>query len=80
MYSFSIKDTENIWIQNVHELKSCRQRCSSVQLGLQDFAPGLNVQRHHRGADELVSWCNVAEASCQPGSLQTAAAVVLHQG
>lgn len=53
---------------------------SSVQLGLQDLSPRLDVQRRHLPADQLVRWPHVAVTSSQPVSLQPAASVVPHQG
>lgn len=55
-------------------------RGSSVQLGLQDLAPGLSVQRRHAASPQLLGRAHVAVASSQPVPLHTAAAVVPDQG
>lgn len=52
---------------------------SSIQLGLQDLAPGLRVQRRQLPAAQLVRRPHVAEPSNQPVFLHKAADVVPHQ-
>lgn len=75
-------DINRIWAawQQWQQWQQGQQWRSSVQFGLQDFSPGLGVQRHHPPAVQLLCRPHVAVATSQPVSYQAAAGVVPHQG